>query len=117
LNTSRNDVALIVGAGDGLSASIARRFRRAGLRIALRARNTSKLSELGKEIKGDIFGCDVAKSEQVTQLFDNVEREMGAPDVVVYNPSARARGPLAHLEPADVERSLAVTAFGGFLVA
>jgi NAD(P)-dependent dehydrogenase (short-subunit alcohol dehydrogenase family) len=117
MNTSQNDVALIVGAGDGLSASIARRFRRAGLRIALAARNTSKLSALGNEIDGGTFGCDVAKADQVARLFENVEREMGAPDVVVYNPSARARGPFVDLIPADVERSLAVTAFGGFLVA
>ncbi len=112
-----NDVALIVGAGDGLSASIARRFARAGLRIALAARNTSKLSALGKEIDGGVFGCDAAKPDEVAQLFENIEREMAAPDVVVYNPSARARGPLVDLDPADVEHSLAVTAFGGFLVA
>ena len=42
---------------------------------------------------------------------------MGAPDVVVYNASFRTRGPLIDLVPADVEKSLAVTAFGGFLVA
>jgi NAD(P)-dependent dehydrogenase (short-subunit alcohol dehydrogenase family) len=117
MDASQNKVALIVGAGDGLSASIARRFSRAGMRIALAARNTSKLSALGNEIDGGIFGCDVAKADQVAQLFENVEGEMGAPDVVVYNPSARARGQLVDLIPADVERSLAVTAFGGFLVA
>jgi len=116
MNASKNDVALIVGAGDGLSASIARRFARAGLRIALAARNTSKLSELGKKIDGGVFGCDAAKPDQVAHLFENVEREMGAPDVVVYNPSARARGPLVDLDPGEVENSLAVTAFGGFLV-
>ncbi len=117
MNTSKNDVALIVGAGDGLSASIARRFARAGLRIALAARNASKLSALGKEIGGGVYGCDATKPDQVAQLFENIEREMGAPDVVVYNPSARARGPLVDLDPAEVENSLAVTAFGGFLVA
>ncbi len=112
-----HDVALIVGAGDGLSASIARRFAREGMRIALAARNTEKLSALCKEIDGGAFSCDAASPYQVAHLFENVEREISAPDVVVYNPSARARGALIDLDPADVERSLAVTAFGGFLVA
>jgi len=111
------DVALIIGAGDGLSASIARRFAQEGMRIALAARNAEKLSVLCKEIDGRAFGCDAARPDQVAQLFENVERDMSAPDVVVYNPSARARGSLIDLDPADVEHSLAVTAFGGFLVA
>ena len=111
------DVALIIGAGDGLSASIARRFAQEGMRIALAARNAEKLSALCKEIDGCAFDCDAARPDQVAHLFENVERDMSAPDVVVYNPSARARGSLIDLDPADVEHSLAVTAFGGFLVA
>lgn len=111
------NVALIVGAGDGLSASIARRFAREGMKIALAARNKEKLSALSAELNGRAFGCDAARPEQVALLFEDVEREMGAPDVVVYNPSARARGALIDLAPEDVERSLTVSAFGGFLVA
>ena len=117
MNTPRFDVALIVGAGDGLSASIARRFAREGMRIALAARNKEKLSALSAEVDGRAFGCDAAVPGQVARLFENVEREMSSPDVVVYNPSARARGALIDLDPEDVERSLAVSAFGGFLVA
>jgi NAD(P)-dependent dehydrogenase (short-subunit alcohol dehydrogenase family) len=49
-------------------------------------------------------------------LFDNVTRELGEPELVVYNASARVRGPLVDLDPSDVERSITVTAFGGFLV-
>ncbi len=117
MNGSGYDVALIVGAGDGLSASIARRFAREGMRIALAARNIGKLSDLCNEIGASSFSCDAANPDQVAQLFENVEREMSAADVVVYNPSARARGALIDLDPADVERSLAVGAFGGFLIA
>jgi len=53
----------------------------------------------------------------VTKLFSELENGFGAPDVVIYNASYRTRGPLIALDPADVERALAVTAFGGFLVA
>jgi NAD(P)-dependent dehydrogenase (short-subunit alcohol dehydrogenase family) len=117
MSPSGHDIALIIGAGEGLSAAIARLFAQEGMRIALAARNAEKLFSLCKEIDGRAFGCDAARPDQVAQLFEDVEREMSAPDVVVYNPSARARGALIDLDPADVERSLAVTAFGGFLVA
>jgi NAD(P)-dependent dehydrogenase (short-subunit alcohol dehydrogenase family) len=53
----------------------------------------------------------------IAGLFTQVDALLGAPDVVVYNPSARVKGPLVDLVPADVENAIAVTAFGGFLVA
>ena len=53
----------------------------------------------------------------MARLFDEVEARIGAPDVVVYNASGRARGRFVDLVPADVERAIAVSAFGGFLVA
>ncbi|MEO0828585.1 MAG: SDR family NAD(P)-dependent oxidoreductase [Cyanobacteria bacterium J06639_16] len=109
--------ALIVGAGDGLSASIARTFHAAGLSIALAARNPDKLRDLCAEIDAQSFSCDAAQPDAVAALFQSVETHMGIPDVVVYNPSARTRGPLVDLDPADVEQAIAVTAYGGFLVA
>ena len=51
------------------------------------------------------------------KLFADLEASNGAPDAVVYNASYRTRGPFVELDPADVEKSLAVSAFGGFLVA
>jgi len=109
--------ALIVGAGSGLSASLARLFAREGLRVALGARNIDKLSDLCRETGAKAFACDAAKAEQVHQLFSRIESEMGAPEVVVYNASARARGPFVELAAADVERALTVSAYGAFLVA
>jgi NAD(P)-dependent dehydrogenase (short-subunit alcohol dehydrogenase family) len=109
--------SLIVGAGSGLSASLARLFAHEGLRVALAARHTDKLAELCRETGATAFACNAANPDEVKRLFDAVEAAMGAPDVVVYNASARARGPLLDLVPADVERALAVSAFGAFLVA
>jgi NAD(P)-dependent dehydrogenase (short-subunit alcohol dehydrogenase family) len=113
----RYENALIVGAGAGLSASLARLFAREGLRVALAARDTGKLAALCRETGARAFACDVARSDQVERLFEQLENETGAPDVVVYNPSARVRGPFIDLAAADVERSISVTAFGAFLVA
>ena len=109
--------SLIVGAGSGLSASLARRFARAGLRIALAARRTDKLKDLCAETGAAAFECDAQDNAQVARLFDAVERDMGAPDVVVYNASARVRGPFTTLAPQSVREALIVSAFGAFLVA
>lgn len=117
MNAPQYSRALIVGAGSGLSASLARLFSREGLCVALAARKTDKLAELCRETGARAFSCDASNSDEVKRLFDDVERDLGAPDVVVYNASARSRGPLLELVPADVERAIAVSAFGAFLVA
>ena len=109
--------ALIVGAGRGLSASLARRFAGAGLRVALAARDASKLAPLCTETGASAFACDAQDEAQVARLFEAVERQMGVPDVVAYNASARARGPFTTLAAEDVRRTLIVSAFGAFLVA
>jgi NAD(P)-dependent dehydrogenase (short-subunit alcohol dehydrogenase family) len=111
------ETALIVGAGSGLSASLARLLAGEGLRVALAARNTDKLAPLCAETGAKAFACDAVDASAVARLFTAVEAASGAPDVVIYNASARARGPVAELVPAEVERAIMVSAFGGFLVA
>jgi NAD(P)-dependent dehydrogenase (short-subunit alcohol dehydrogenase family) len=106
-----------VGAGSGLSASLARLFAREGLKLAIAARTPDKLAALSRETKATTFACDASDQAQVEKLFKDVEGQLGAPDVVVYNPSARARGPLIDLVPAEVQKALMVSAYGGFLVA
>lgn len=110
------NTALIVGAGDGLSASLARLFTEADMKVGLAARNIEKLNSLCDEIEAQVFQCDASELEDVQQLFDEVDGRLGTPDVVVYNPSYRTRGPFVELNPVDVEKALKVTAYGGFLV-
>jgi NAD(P)-dependent dehydrogenase (short-subunit alcohol dehydrogenase family) len=109
--------ALIVGAGQGLSAALARIFTRSGIAVALAARNAKKLEALCAETGARAYSCDATKADEVQCLYMDMETAGGTPDVVVYNASGRVRGPLVDLDPADVERALSVTAFGGFLVA
>ena len=109
--------ALIVGAGSGLSASLARLFAGQGINVALAARSIEKLGALCTETGARAFACNATDPSEVERLFGLVEREIGTPDVVVYNASARARGPFLDLVPAEVEHAIAVSAFGGFLVA
>ena len=117
METPKYKNALIVGAGEGLSASLARLFAREGIRVALAARSIEKLGALCSETKARAYACNAAEPDEVERLFGLVEREIGTPDLVVYNASARARGPLVDLVPADVAQAIAVSAFGGFLVA
>ena len=108
--------ALIVGAGSGLSASLARRLSAAGVSVALAARSIDKLAALTKETGAVAFACDSSDPAGVAALFKGVADRVGEPDVVVYNPSYRVRGPIVELDQAEVAKTLAVTAFGGFLV-
>ena len=108
--------ALIVGAGSGLSASLARLFARNGLQVALASRNPDRLAKLAEETAATTFACEASEPEEVAALFDVVVGTVGAPDIVVYNASGRARGPITALDPAEVARAIAVSAFGGFLV-
>jgi NAD(P)-dependent dehydrogenase (short-subunit alcohol dehydrogenase family) len=108
--------ALIVGAGSGLSASLARLFTREGIAVALAARNVDKLASLASETSARTFTCDAVDEASVEKLFAGLDKS-GAPDVVIYNASGRLRGPFTSLVPGDVERAIAASAFGGFLVA
>ena len=110
-------IALIVGAGEGLSASLARLFARENIRVALAARRSEKLGALCHETGARAYACNAAEADDVERLFGLVEREIGAPDLVVYNAGARARGPFLDLVPAEVAQSIMISAFGGFLVA
>lgn len=112
--------ALIIGAGAGLSASLARLFAANGLGLALAARATDKLAALAAETGASLHTCDAADQGQVAALFaalDGGDAIGGAPDVVVYNPSARVRGPFVELDPQAVARAVQVTAIGAFFVA
>jgi NAD(P)-dependent dehydrogenase (short-subunit alcohol dehydrogenase family) len=110
---SRSELALIVGAGSGLSASLARKCAAAGMRIALAARHVGKLDALVAQTQARAIACDAADAAQVDALFSAID----APDLVIYNPSYRVRGAFLELDRAEVLKTMVVTAYGGFLVA
>jgi NADP-dependent 3-hydroxy acid dehydrogenase YdfG len=117
MEIAKYKIALIVGVGSGLSASLARLFAKQNIRIALAARQIEKLGALCHETGARAFACNATDADEVERLFGLVEREIGSPDVVVYNASARARGAFTDLVPAEVAQAISVSAFGGFLVA
>jgi len=112
--------ALIIGAGAGLSASLARLFAAKGLGLTLAARSTGDLEALAAETGASVHACDSADQGQVAALFSALDAESatgGAPDVVVYNASARVRGPFIDLDPQAVAHAVQVTAVGAFFAA
>lgn len=108
-----NSIALIAGAGSGLSASLARLLKSEGYDIILSARNTKKLEELASETNAKTVSCDASDPASVSAMFEAIDSRL---DVAVYNPSARVRGPLTDLDPEEVRHAVEVTAFGAFLV-
>lgn len=111
------EVALIVGAGEGLSASLARLCAKQGMDVALAARDPDKLGDLCAETGASAYACDVIDEDSVDGMYDAVISEKGVPNLVVYNPSARARGPITELDRKAVKNAVLITCYGGFVVA
>jgi NAD(P)-dependent dehydrogenase (short-subunit alcohol dehydrogenase family) len=108
--------ALIVGAGPGISASVALRLSALGVKVGLAARDTAKLAKLASETGAALFSVDASNARAVAALFDEADHRLGEPDVVLYNASARAHGPIAEIDPAAVEKAVSISALGGFYV-
>ena len=113
----QQEIALIVGVGGGLSASLAHLFAREGMAVALAARTPEKVAALTQVIAGARgYACDASEVAQVANVFEQVEKDLGVPDVVIFNAGMRGRGPIAELDPEVVKRAWLSGAFGGFLV-
>ena len=111
------ETALIVGAGPGLSSSLTTLLIRNDFRVALAARNIDKLSTLEETSNVDVYPCDASSINQVRSLFQKLDKTLGTPDLVIYNPSARVRGGIVEVDPEDTQKAINITCFGAFLVA
>jgi NAD(P)-dependent dehydrogenase (short-subunit alcohol dehydrogenase family) len=107
--------ALIIGAGPGISASVARALAGAGLKVGLASRNVDKVAALAAEIGAESLAADATDPAAVAKLFDEMERKLGPLEVVLYNAAMRVPGAIADLDPADVERAIATSTYGAFL--
>ena len=112
-----SESVLIVGAGAGLSASLARLCFSKGMKVILAARDISKLENLKKEVKGETYKCDSSNIESVKNLFKETDKKIGTHNLVIYNPSARLKGSIIELDPQKTQEAINVTCFGAFLVA
>jgi NAD(P)-dependent dehydrogenase (short-subunit alcohol dehydrogenase family) len=106
--------ALIIGAGPGISASVTRLLRSIGIPVVIAARHVDKLASLVDQTGAIALPVDATDAAQVAQLFTATEARIGAPEIVIYNASGRVRGPIAELDPTQVEQAVAVSALGAF---
>lgn len=111
--------ALIVGAGRGLGASLARVFSRdGGMQVVMAARETAKLQAICDEVGAQALRCDATDPADVAALFDQATAHFGAaPEVVVYNASRRVHGRFIDIDADAMADAVAVTALGAFYVA
>ncbi len=114
---SSQESVLIVGVGVGLSSSLARLFTSQGMKVALTARNVDKLSDLANETGAMTTKCDVGNVRSVDAMWAEVKRGIGVPNIVIYNPSYRVRGPFVELDRNEVQKAIMISCYGGFLVA
>ena len=113
-----NESVLIIGAGPGLSASLARLCFLKKMKVIMASRNIKKLEELKKEVEGETFECDSSNIESVSNLFKQLDKKIGTPNLVVYNASSRPkRESVIDLNPKETQKSINITCFGAFLVA
>ena len=119
-NFQRNcmsEKVIIVGVGQGLSASLARLFHKEGMQVVLAARDVKKLERLAYESNAKAIECDASNIDNVEELFKQTDDYFGLPDVVIYNPSFRVRGAISSCDPIEVRKALDITCYGAFLVA
>jgi NAD(P)-dependent dehydrogenase (short-subunit alcohol dehydrogenase family) len=119
---SGNEVALIVGGGPGISASCARLFAAEGMTVAVAARNPDKsvLKTLASEHGVHLYACDASDADSVSNLFDAVKADHGAPRLVVHNIDGRTadifRKAITEADPALATATLMNSAISAFLV-
>lgn len=109
-------VAVVVGAGPGLGAALCRRFAKGGLKVAAARRREGEAEELARNIGGHAYSCDAADGQSVTELFQAVERDLGTPDLVVFNAGAFKPAGILDIDSEDFERCWRIGCLGGLHV-
>lgn len=111
-------VVVITGASSGIGAATARAFAAAGADVALAARSVEALDHLAATLPGRplVVPTDVSDAAQVHTLIERVIAERGQVDIVINNAGVGLAGPVATLDPLDLELVLAVDLFGPLYV-
>lgn len=112
-------IATIIGVGPGLGAALARRFA-AEYAVALVARSRDKLSGFMREINtaggsAVAISADVSREQEIAGAFEQIRRELGDTEILIYNAAMRPFGTLMESKPSTFENTWRVGAFGAFL--
>jgi NAD(P)-dependent dehydrogenase (short-subunit alcohol dehydrogenase family) len=118
---AQNKAALIVGAGEATGGAIARRFAREGYTACVTRRTADKLAPLVAQIeaaggKARAYGSDARKEEQVVELVQAIERDVGPIEVCVFNVGGNVRFPIRETTERVYRKVWEMAALAGFLV-
>lgn len=118
-NAKQQPVAVVVGTGPGLGASLARRFA-SEYAVAIVARRADYLHSLAAEIRnaGGValeVNADAGNPEQVGAAFKLIRERVGEPDALIYNAAAGPFGNLNDVTVEQFENSIRINAVGAFL--
>ncbi len=106
-------VCVITGVGPGTGSALARRFTKGGYRVAMLARDQKRLAALEQELPGaTAYPCDVSDQAQIDKTIDLIERELGAPSVLIHNAVGGAFGSFQDIDPQVLNRNFQVNAMG-----
>jgi len=111
------NVAVVVGAGPGLGSALCRRFAKGGMTVAAARRHGDKARPLADEIGGRAYTCDAAERQQVEDLFASVNRELGTPELVVFNAGTFQPGGILDISADQLAANWQTGCLGGFHVA
>ncbi|MDH3234639.1 MAG: SDR family oxidoreductase [Alphaproteobacteria bacterium] len=111
-----NETALIVGVGPALGSALAREFAGDGMAVALAARQSDTVTALADEIGGKAYACDATDEDQVEALFEAVGKDLGAPDLVVFNAGTFSIMSVLETEADHFEDSWKINCLAGFFV-
>ena len=108
-------VCLVVGAGDAIGAAIARKFAAEGFAVCIvrRERHLDEINSAGGEVYP--FGSDAREEEQVIQLFESIETNIGPLDTVIFNVGANVWFPIAETTSKVFYKVWQMACFAGFL--
>ena len=114
-------VAVVIGVGPGLGAALVRRFATT-YAVAMLARKADYLKALAGEIRQSgatvwASSCDVSNPAQVTEAFRGIRRELGEPEVLLYNAGSGTFGSIMEITADQYEADWRVNALGAFVAA
>ena len=117
----KKKVALVIGAGTSLGSAVARCFARDGLTAVVARRTGEELSTLKKEIEDfggtcHPFSLDARKEDDVINLINKIENEIGEIEVAVYNIGANIKFGITETTSQKYYKVWEVAAFGAFLM-
>jgi NAD(P)-dependent dehydrogenase (short-subunit alcohol dehydrogenase family) len=117
----RNQVVLLVGAGDAIGAAVARRFALGGYKVCIARRDAAKSDGIIVELRAEgcevhAFGVDARQESEVQTLFARVEENIGPIEVCLFNAGSNVKKPLLETDAKLFLKSWELACFAGFLV-